>query len=112
MVTMTERREHYEVARKIIDRLEEKGPATPKQLRDELVVHKNSVNRNLRGILLKKLGIVEKLDNDKYGLKWHLPEEDEVKLHYHRTKRKLKRNPTPEEMAGLIKESPDDARRV
>jgi len=109
---MNKRLKNYEAARMIIDRLEEKGPATPKQLRDELGVPKNSVYRNLRVMLHEKLGIVERLDNDKYGLKWHLPEEDEVKLHYHRTKRKLKRNPTPEEMAGLIKEAPDDARRL
>jgi DNA-binding MarR family transcriptional regulator len=96
----------------IIDRLEEKGPATPKQLRDELGVHKNTVNRNLRKILFKKLGIVERLENDRYGLRWHLPEEDRVKLHYSRTKRKLRRNPTPEEMAGLIKEAPEEARRL
>jgi DNA-binding MarR family transcriptional regulator len=96
----------------IINRLEEKGPATPKQLRDELGVHKNTVNRNLREILFKKLGIVERLENDRYGLRWHLPEEDRVKLHYSRSKRKLRRNPTPEEMAGLIKEAPDEARRL
>jgi DNA-binding MarR family transcriptional regulator len=96
----------------IINRLEEKGPATPKQLRDELGVHKNTVNRNLREILFKKLGIVERLENDRYGLRWHLPEEDRVKLHHSRTKRKLRRNPTPDEMAGLIKEAPDEARRL
>jgi len=109
---MAKRRENYETARMIIDRLEEKGPATQTQLIDELGIPKNTMNNNVRGILLKKLGIVEKLDNHKYGLRWHLPEEDEVKLHYHRKKQKLRRNPTPEEMAGLIKEDPDDARRL
>ena len=109
---MAKRRENYETAKMIIDRLEEKGPATQKQLIEELGVPKNTMNNNIRNILLEKLGIVEQLDNHKYGLKWHLPEEDEVKLHYHRTKRKLRRNPTPEEMAGLIKEAPDDVRRL
>ncbi len=112
MTKMDKRRGHYETARMIINRLEEKGPATPKQLRDELGVHKNTVNRNLREILFKKLGIVERLDNDKYALRWHIPEEDGVKLHYSRAKRKLRRNPTPEEMAGLIKEDPEEARRL
>lgn len=112
MTPMDKRRGHHETARMIIDRLEEKGPATPRQLRDELGVHKNTVNRNLREILFKKLGIVERLENDRYGLRWHLPEEDRVKLHYSRTKRKLRRNPTPEEMAGLIKEAPEEARRL
>lgn len=96
----------------IIDRLEEKGPATQKQLIDELGIPKNTMNNNIRNILFKKLGIVLKLDNDKYGLKWHIPEEDEVKFHYHKMSRKLKRNPTPEEMAGLIKKDPSDARRL
>ena len=112
MTKMAKRRGHHETARMIIDRLEEKGPATPKQLRDELGVHKNTINRNLREILFKKLGIVERLDNDRYALRWHLPEEDRVKLHYSRTKRKLRRNPTPDEMAGLIKEAPEEARRL
>jgi len=112
MTKMAKRRGHHETARMIIDRLEEKGPATPKQLRDELGVHKNTIQRNLREILFKKLGIVERLENDSYGLRWHLPEEDKVKLHYSRTKRKLRRNPTPEEMAGLIKEAPEEARRL
>ena len=112
MTPMDKRRGHHETARMIIDRLEEKGPATPRQLRDELGVHKNTVNRNLREILFKKLGIVERLENDRYGLRWHLPEEDRVKLHYSRSKRKLRRNPTPEEMAGLIKEAPEEARRL
>jgi len=109
---MGEKHETHDTARMIIDRLDEKGPATQHQLSEELNVHRNSINRNVRGFLLKRLGIVEQLDNHKYGLKWHIPEEDNVKLHYHRMKRKLRRNPTPEEMAGLIKEAPGDARRL
>ena len=51
-----------------------------------------------------------KLPAGKYALKWHLPDEYKVKDCYNNMKCKLLRNPTPQEISGLIKERPNEAR--
>ena len=52
----------YEASRMIIERLE-KGPATPKQLSDELRISSSTVMRNLR-VFLPSLGLIVKLPNE------------------------------------------------
>jgi len=102
--------ERYEASRMIIERLE-KGPATPKQLSDELNIPYNTVIHNVSKFL-PCLGIIMKLPNDKYAIKWLLPEEFQTKNAYHLLQKKLVRPPTPEEISGLIKRDPGESRNL
>ena len=100
----------YEASRMIIERLE-KSPATPKQLSDELKILYGTVMNNLR-TYLPSLGLIVKLPNGKYAMRWILPEEYEIKKAYHQLQKKLVRSPTPEEISGLIRRSPGESRSL
>lgn len=95
-------------ARMIIERLE-KGPATPKQLSDELKIPYKTVLHNVSKFL-PALGIINQLPNNRYMMRWAPPEEYEIKSIYHLLQKKLARSPTPEETSGHIKRSPNESR--
>lgn len=101
--------EKGEATKMIFDRLE-KGPATPKQLEDELGLPHNTIMDNLRDSLLSKLKIFKQLQDGTYALKWYSPEEDNVKSPYNSLERKLLRPPTPKELSSYIKRTPDEAK--
>ena len=98
----------YEASRMIIERLE-KGPATPKQLSEELRIPYNTVIHNV-SVFLPSLGLIVKLPNDKYTMRWILPEEYEIKNAYQKLQKKLVRSPTPDEISGFIRRSPGESR--
>ena len=95
-----------EAALQIIKYLVDNGPATYSELERELAIPPRTIENALREILLKRHKLVKKLSNDKYALIWYVEEDMKIR----NLKRKLQRNPQPEELAGLIKKSPSEAR--
>ena len=93
----------------VLDRLE-KGPATPSVLEDDLGLNHSAVMNILRDSIPAKIGLIKQLSDGKYAVKWHSSEENDVKSSYNLLKRKLLREPTPEEISGLIKCVPNHAR--
>ena len=96
--------------KKILDMLEGEPPLLPKQLEDKLGLHHSSVMSTLRDSSLAKIGLIIQLDNGKYTVKWHEPEENKIKEAFTFFRRKLLRNPSPEEVAGQIRKSPAECR--
>jgi hypothetical protein len=92
----------------IIKYLGDNGPATYAELERELVIPPRTVENAIREILLKRHNLVKKLSNDKYALIWYVEEDAIIKS----LKRKLLRNPLPEELACLVKKSPSESRDI
>ena len=104
------KRKRYQASRAIIERLE-KGPATPKQLSDELLIPPNTVMHNLRKFL-PGLGLITNLPDGKYCMRWSEPEEFRVKSFYYTLGRKLLRPPTPLEISTMINKRSDESREL
>lgn len=98
-----------EATKKILERLE-KGPAFPKQLSDELGICLSTVNHNLHRLLY--LNIVKKVHDGKYAVKWFDSEKYKIENAYQELSSVLVRNPTPEEVAGRISETPSITREL
>jgi len=81
----------------IVKYLAENGPASYEDLSKNIPLPLRTVEYGIRKILFERFELVKKLSNDKYALKWY-EEEKEVIVNL---KRKLLRNPQPEELAGL-----------
>lgn len=92
----------------IVKYLAENGPASYDDLSKNIPLPKRTVEYDIRDILLKRFGLVKKLHNDKYALKWY----DEQKDIIEKLKRKLLRNPNPEELADLLKKTPEEAKAL
>jgi DNA-binding CsgD family transcriptional regulator len=99
-----------EIGRNIIEYLE-RNPATPKELSDDLGINRNTVKSNLRGRLMN-LGLLRQLDSGKYVARWISDEEIRVRAAYSNLDGKLKRRPSPEEIAICIKEPPQKSREL
>jgi len=103
-------------AKRILERLEQ-GPARPKELENELHIAHSSVMYTIRDSELATSGVIFQFTDGKnagkYGVKYALgqsTEEDEIKKSYELQRRKLHRNPTPSELAFLIKKTPSEAK--
>lgn len=92
----------------ILKYLGDHGPASYEKIASYLKLPQSTVEYGIREILMKRHGLVKKLDNDKFALKWHSAEEQTVKS----LKAKLLRNPRPEELAGLMRKPPSEAREL
>jgi hypothetical protein len=90
----------------IIKYLVDNGPATYTELERELGIPMRTIENAVRVILLKRHKLIKKLSNDKYALIWYVEEEAAAK----NLKRKLLRNPHPEELAGIIRKSRSEAK--
>ena len=90
----------------ILKYLGDNGPASYEKISKDLGIPQSTVENRIRKILIKRHGLVRKLSNDKLALIWYTDDEETAKI----LKRKLLRNPRPEELAGLIKKSPSEAR--
>ena len=102
-------RKSRDATKEVFHRLE-KGPASPKMLKDELDLNHSSVMYALRESILAQIGLFKQLPGDKYAVKWFDVEEDVVKTAFNGLKKKLFRSPTPEEFAGHINKKPNEAR--
>jgi DNA-binding transcriptional ArsR family regulator len=101
-----------DAAQKIFERLK-KGPATPKQLQDDLGLIPSTVSHNLKKeSSLFKLGLIEQLKDGRYVAKRDSSEETRFIEYYDLLRRKLLRNPSSEELAGLIKKTPPVTRTL
>jgi hypothetical protein len=97
---------------RIFKRLKE-GPATPKELADELEISPSTVNHALREVLSeKKWGLIKKIKNDKYAIKEFSEEEEMILSEYNRLKRLLQRSPKSEEISFSIKKTPEETRNL
>jgi DNA-binding transcriptional ArsR family regulator len=95
---------------RIFKRLKE-GPATPKELADELKIPPSTVNHALREVLSeKKWGLIKKIKNDKYAIIEYSEDEEIILNEHNRLKRLLLRSPTPEEISSFIKKPPEETR--
>lgn len=92
----------------IIKYLGDNGPASYEKISKDLGMKQGTVESAVRNVLLKKHGLVKKLPNDKWALKWYVDDEETARI----LKMKLLRNPQPEELAGIIKRSIADAREL
>lgn len=93
---------------RIFKRLKE-GPATPKELADELKISPSTVNHALREVLSeKKWGLIKKIKNDKYAIIEYLEDEEIILKEHNRLKRLLQRSPKPEEISSFIKKPPEE----
>ena len=90
----------------IVKYLAENGPASYEDLSKNIPLPLRTVEYGIRKILFKRFELVKKLSNDKYALKWYDEEKDVIE----NLKRKLLRNPQPDELAGLIKKTPEEAK--
>jgi hypothetical protein len=90
----------------ILKYLTDNGPAFYEKISTDLDIPKSTVENAIRKILIKRHGLVRKLPNDKFAVEWHTDEEEAAKT----LKKKLLRNPLPEELAAIIRKSPSDAR--
>lgn len=63
-----------EAIKKIMDRLE-RGPATPKELEDDLGIGHSTINHVLHHSIASKIGLFKQLDNGKYAVKWYSSED-------------------------------------
>ena len=92
----------------ILNYLGDNGPASYETISKDLGIPQSTVENRIREILIKRHGLVRKLPNDKFALKWYTDEEETSRAF----KKKLLRNPGPEELAGLIKKSISEARNL
>jgi hypothetical protein len=92
----------------ILKYLGENGPASYGKISHDLGIPPRTVENGVMEILKKRHGLVRKLPNDKFALKWYTDEEETANT----LKRKLLRNPLPEELAGLIRKSQSEAKDV
>jgi hypothetical protein len=90
----------------------DKKPARSKQLEDVLVLHHSTVMYALRYSLLAKNGIIIQLPDGRYALKWYNSAAEAIQMRYQNFREKLLRNPSPEEFAGIIEKTPDEAREL
>jgi len=104
------KRKRYQASRAIIERLD-KGPATPKQLSDELLISPSTVMHNLRKFL-PGLGLITNLPDGKYCTRWREPEEFRVKSSYDTMRKKLLRPPTPHEISAMINKRSDESKEL
>lgn len=87
-----------DAAEKILERLK-KGPATPKQLQDDLDLSHSTLFHNLKkDSILFKLKLIEQLDDGRYAAKGVSSEETRIKESYNSLRRKLLRNPSSENL--------------
>jgi hypothetical protein len=92
----------------ILKYLGDNGPASYGKISNDLGIPQSTVENRVREILIKRHGLVRKLPSDKLALKWYTDEEETANT----LKRKLLRNPQPEELAGILRTQPSDARDV
>jgi hypothetical protein len=92
----------------ILKYLGENGPTSYEKISKDLEISQSTVENRIRKILIERHGLVRKLPNDKFALKWYTDEEDTANT----LKKKLLRNPLPEELAGLIRKSRSEAKDV
>jgi hypothetical protein len=90
----------------ILKYLGENGPASYGKISNDLGIPQSTVENRIREILIDRHGLVRKLPNDKFALKWYTDEEETAIA----LKRKLLRNPLPEELAGIIRKSRSEAK--
>jgi hypothetical protein len=90
----------------ILKYLGDKGPASYVKISEDLGISQSTVESDIRNILIKRHRLVKKLNNDKFALKWYTDDEETSR----ELKRKLLRNPLPDELACMIKKSPSEAR--
>jgi hypothetical protein len=102
------RRKRGEATKAILQRLK-KGPAFPKKLSEELNLPESTVKYNLRNILLSQ-GSIKQLDDGKYALESWNPDDLKIKNSHEHLSKLLFRQPTPEEIAALIQETPSRSR--
>lgn len=96
-------------AAKAIRELLKKGPAFPTKLSEELNLPESTVKYNLRNILLNQ-GLIKQLEDGKYALDSWNPEDLKIKKSYDHLRKLLFRQPTPEEIAADIQETPSNSR--
>jgi hypothetical protein len=92
----------------ILKYLADNGPASYAKISEELGRSQSTVEYSVREILIKRHGLVKKLNSDKFALKWYTDEEETIRD----LKRKLLRNPLPGELACMIKKPPSEAREL
>jgi hypothetical protein len=92
----------------ILKYLGDNGPAIYEKISNDLGIPQSTVENRVREILIKRHGLVRKLPSDKLALKWYTDEEETANT----LKRKLLRNPQPEELACILKTQPTDASDV
>jgi hypothetical protein len=101
--------------KKLIERLE-RNPARPKELEDEFGYPHNTVMHSLKHSKFAESGIIIQLPDGRYttksAIKKFTSEEEQIKASYELLKRKLLRPPTPEEISGYIKLTPDEAKPI
>lgn len=90
----------------ILKYLGESGPALYEKISKDLGLSQSTVEYDIREILIRRHGLVRKLSNDKFALIWYMDDEETAK----NLKRKLLRNPRPEELASIIRKPSNDAR--
>jgi len=97
-------------AKAILQRLEI-GPAFPRKISEDLKVPESTVKYNLRNIFLK-LNLVKQLEDGKYALDSWNPEDLKIKNSYDHLNKMLFRQPTPDEIATNIQETPSFSREL